>query len=293
LGKIQSHDDDTENGEGIVMLDISAAKAIARAARFASSFEATSGPAGYRDTRKEPPFLSDKHGSESSVTGCSGDHAAQRVLERNFKMTRRSERRARRIADRTNDVVADGTVIRVPLMMMDAALRDDLHRRYPPATDDATSTAAVVAVTEFVMQRDAAAADVYHFNRPGFRFGDAAGHVRAQESYEAGVRELCDAWRAKDGVDVTKAGTAAAQIKPVGAWSKGIGMKAGDSCSFDGKKGVLVDAGDYLVCQTQPETAPRVPATNPSSADAQPGTRAHVDAVWRQMCDELTNAWKS
>jgi hypothetical protein len=42
-------------------VDVSAAKAIARAARFASSFEATSGPAGYALTRREaPPMLTDK-----------------------------------------------------------------------------------------------------------------------------------------------------------------------------------------------------------------------------------------
>jgi hypothetical protein len=56
LGIVQVRYDEREN----VMLDISAAKAIARAARFASSFESTCGNAGVAGTRKEPPLLTDR-----------------------------------------------------------------------------------------------------------------------------------------------------------------------------------------------------------------------------------------
>jgi hypothetical protein len=59
-GKIQSHDDRTEEGEG-VMLDISIATQKARAARFATSFESTPGPAGAERTRRdEQVLISDK-----------------------------------------------------------------------------------------------------------------------------------------------------------------------------------------------------------------------------------------
>jgi hypothetical protein len=214
------------------------------------------------------------------------------------KMTRRSERRAaRRIADRTNETVADGTVIRVPLMMQDAALRDDLRRRHPPATDDATRTAAVVAATEFVVARDAAAADPLAMFKPGFRFGDVAGHVKAVEAYEAGVRELTDAWRAEDSVDVTKAGSAEAQVKPTGAWGLNIGLKAGDVCAFEGGIGRLVRKGDFLFCELDPAPQPRVPSSNPSTDSV--GTMDAVtawkirSAAYNEMVADLTSAWKS
>jgi hypothetical protein len=43
------------------MLDISAARAKERAARFATSFDNTAtGPAGFEKTRREPPMLTDK-----------------------------------------------------------------------------------------------------------------------------------------------------------------------------------------------------------------------------------------
>jgi hypothetical protein len=75
------------------------------------------------------------------------------------------------------------------------------------------------------------------------------------------IRELTDSWRPKD-TDTTKEGTAAPKV--------------------DG----------LLRCRPLATKATRVEPTNPST-DAQPGTRAYVDACWRSYCDDMSNAWKA
>jgi hypothetical protein len=90
----------------------------------------------------------------------------------------------------------------------------------------------------------------------------------------------------------------AAQAPP-GIWSVGgvpVGLTAaeeGDLCGTDGGRGRLVRRGDFLFCELAPMGSPRIPAVNPSTADAQPGTRAYVDSVWRSYVDEISTAWKS
>jgi hypothetical protein len=111
--------------------------------------------------------------------------------------------------------------------------------------------------------------------------------------YERGVRELCDAW--KSDWDTSKIGAAAPKILPLGAVPKHIGtVKAGDACTVSGADGVYVDGGDgNLYCRPRPMKGNTpVPPTN-RSTDAQPGTRAYVDQVWRDCCEETANAWKA
>jgi hypothetical protein len=67
----------------MTLFDVSAAKAIARAARFATSFESTPGPAGIEKTRREPALLIDRQ---------------QRIVQRFEELVIQSRRAAYRAA---------------------------------------------------------------------------------------------------------------------------------------------------------------------------------------------------
>jgi hypothetical protein len=116
----------------------------------------------------------------------------------------RALRRAQRIADRGDDVLRDGEVLRVPLTLMDADMISGLRERFPPirtsdviddghggftidrrageerrqARDARKATEAAIA-TRAVMQQDAIIANSY---RPGWRtaadYLDAEGKPR-------------------------------------------------------------------------------------------------------------------
>lgn len=113
--------------------------------------------------------------------------------QRNVPMTR-SRRRAQR--DHA-DIVPDGTVLRVPLTMMDGAFVNDLRQRFPPTrdaavtshraarraarqaassastVDDAKRITEVALLTQQVMARDGFITDdEAAAHRPGFRFAD-------------------------------------------------------------------------------------------------------------------------
>jgi hypothetical protein len=111
---------------------------------------------------------------------------------------------------------------------------------------------------------------------------------------EQGIRELNDAWRGKQDA-------AAAVVKPVGKWTKESGLRVGSPCSFDGQLGTIQEGADGLLyCETRALESPRVPATNPSSADAVPprfmdaATAQKIkDAAYNEMVTELTNQWKT
>jgi hypothetical protein len=190
-------------------------------------------------------------------------------------MTRRQERRAkRRFEDYTRieyhpgmtGVLQDGERLHVPVYMKDA--------RQPVSTPASTqlSLAEVREITEARMATmqtmDAAFLDQH---RPHFVDYDRTESEKARAEM---IQRTCDAWR----------DTPAPKSAP---------SQEGDPCFVDGGRGYLVAdrITGNLICKLRPETPPRVPPTNPSTADAAAG-QALKDAAYRQMCDELVNAWK-
>jgi len=275
-----------------------------------------------------------------------------------------------------DDIVRDGERVRVPMMMRDglselqrAVLADadargtsaemrrmvDEHRAarglVPLALDDGT----VVDVEPWKASAVRAARCGLHddgslsLNRPGYRFAaDAAGLEAKREAYEAGVREMCDAWRgpappAADVAEYSKrkktrqldpqgrlvaeyeteeeedaatgdAGRAmdareraylemcddlsnawkrrppalpwdAAPAPPAGAYPLSAGE--GNACTINGRPGTLQREGDWLVCEPT-DRADAAPPRTMSVADAQ----RIKDEAYRQMVDEMVNAWK-
>jgi hypothetical protein len=82
---------------------------------------------------------------------------------------------------------------------------------------------------------------------------------------------------------------AAVEDLPAGRFPLSAGE--GSLCTINGEAGTLVRDGDYLVCRAKPPIGPT--RSGKSLGDAQPGTRAYVDAVWNEMVSDLTNAWKT
>jgi hypothetical protein len=242
--------------------------------------------------------------------------------QRTAPMTRAAERRARRIADLdyTLEPVADGTVVRVPMMAMDHALVDDLNARYgKPATDAPTTrraerraarqagTVDVAAITlakletERVMARDAEIAMSLH--RPGFRCctDDASVDLSAGERARAErILQDSEAWRDTNYAEVPQAVREGAQkpvTLPFGAWRLGT-QTEGASCSVgEGERGRWVREGNFLYCRPLPASTPRVPPTNPST-DSVPRTMDAAtaqrikDEAWSAYVQDLSNAWR-
>jgi hypothetical protein len=82
-------------------------------------------------------------------------------------------------------------------------------------------------------------------------------------------------------------------IPPYGGFPLNIGMTEGDICSVDGGRGRLVRRGDYLFCELEATKAVTVPPTNRSSIDAMSVAEGQAikDAAWREMVDQVSNAW--
>ncbi len=101
-----------------------------------------------------------------------------------------------------------------------------------------------------------------------------------------GTQWVADSYTPAEGTQAPKG------LLPFGAWEPSPQRAEGTSCSTgEGEAGIWTREGDCVYCRPKQQTAVTVEPTN-RSTDAQPGTRAYVDAVWREMCDQLTNAWK-
>ena len=126
------------------------------------------------------------------------------------------ERRVHYANDGCGDVLAPGETLRVPLFQMDAAV-DDLQ------------LSVMLDTIERERARRFGLRDAADLRKPGFRYNtsDAARDAR-EEARERYLDELENAWRAP----------------PVGAGERGqIGQREGDTCTINGRRGVLIDVG--------------------------------------------------
>jgi hypothetical protein len=108
--------------------------------------------------------------------------------------------------------------------------------------------------------------------RPGFVATAHAEKIR-RDAYEASCRELTDAWK----------------LPAAGAYPLSAGE--GSACTIDGAPDMLRKTADgrWLTSEpTRTDATPHDPRRPISVADAQ----AIRDAAYREMCDELTNAWR-
>ncbi len=128
--------------------------------------------------------------------------------------------------------------------------------------------------------------------------GRPAGITDADWAREQSIREMCDAWRPRDATDPHEGAQKPQGLYPLGAWPKSM-QQEGASCFIDGAPGVWKDdAGDGLLrCRPFAMQATRVPPTNRSTATGQDGgpvgSKQAVEDSYRQMCDELTSAWRT
>jgi hypothetical protein len=100
------------------------------------------------------------------------------------------------------------------------------------------------------------------------------------------IQELTDAWR----TPAPTLDAAAVTTAPAGAYAPtGYAAHAGDTCTLNGAPGNLVERAGWLFCEV---TQPGPTRSGASAGDAQPGTRAYVDAVWRELQEETQNAWR-
>jgi hypothetical protein len=163
------------------------------------------------------------------------------------------------------EVLKNGRSIRVPLFQMDAAV-DDLQR------------SVMLDTIERERARRFGLRDAADLRRPGFRYNtsDAARDAR-QEARERYLDELENAWRAP----------------PVGAGERGqIGQREGDSCTINGKRGVLIDVGGGKLRCIADEDGGRDYLRE--SADAAP-TRDHAQnmaEIYAAHDRALEAAWK-
>jgi hypothetical protein len=172
--------------------------------------------------------------------------------------------------------------------------------------------------------------DAHSGHRPGFRNDDAARSA-SEQAYSEMCRDLQDEWKSPERrladarsltVDAPPAGVSAAEFErarmiqdvcsawqdapapklaPFGAYPVGFNPKAGDQCSQDGAKGVLVERNGYLYCQVEPMPSARSGTSSGSDAllrntrnnmSAADGERLKSEA-WNQMVSDLENSWRT
>jgi hypothetical protein len=223
-------------------------------------------------------------------------HFMTDATQRTLPMTR-AERRAldanESQIDPAKGLIRDGGVMRFPLMMKDASMPATGMRGSGTAADpyiistsaatpptplrtrrSATSPVADAAAitlakveTEKAIARETAAFIDSH--RPGWRGStDTIDFSASDAAYDA--RKLADseAWRRQDAAE-----------QPLGAYPMSAGI--GNACTIDGQPGTLQPDGAWLVCR---------PTAGPTRADAMTGDAR--DVAYREMCDQLTNAWR-
>jgi hypothetical protein len=113
------------------------------------------------------------------------------------------------------------------------------------------------------------------------------------------IQEMSDAWRPRDadpnGLSTsTGASTrATASVPPVGAYCPaGFGAKPGDPCVFEGSPvGKLVERDGWLFCEFTPLGPTRPDSTSDRTMTADQA-QAIKDQAYKEMCDDLVNAWK-
>jgi hypothetical protein len=89
-----------------------------------------------------------------------------------------------------------------------------------------------------------------------------------------------------------KEGVAAPKVLPAEAWGEPrAGLKAGDPCTENGRQGVLRERNGYLYCETRTPEPTRADAMPPRTMTADQA-QAIKDRAWREMVDDISNAWR-
>jgi hypothetical protein len=176
------------------------------------------------------------------------------------------ETNRRRVA-RDDEMIADGGRVRVPLMMRDAAPRTRVLRDADgeiEVADWQVDAIRDIKAAHAVGQFD----DELAVHKPGQRFVvDQAARERVEQARQAGIKDMCDAWRGSRDDPRTGFGSGSTR-----------GQQPGDQCTINGAPGHL-DAD--LECIADDDT---------NNADGAVDAR---DRAWLAMKDELESAWKN
>jgi hypothetical protein len=97
-----------------------------------------------------------------------------------------------------------------------------------------------------------------------------------------GIRQMCDAW---------KADAPAVQDLPAGRFPLSAGE--GNPCTIDGDAGTLQREGGYLVCRARPPIGPTRSGASSGDGMSAADAQAVKDRAWREMVDDVSNAWRS